>query len=167
MQEVGEMIDTSNMRASAWRSIGVGLLTTPLGMLMVYGGLVTAFDVRSSAGVDDPLLRVAFHLGLPVVVGIFGLLLAMPLISGIGMLQTAYKAEHTAGVLDGRFYLDEDGNSNQGSLTHYDYVKGIVWEEWEDQEGYHKRTVRKLNKAELREDEILRSGGYGGMGGEM
>ena len=69
--------------------------------------------------------------------------------------------DETTSRLDGRYYLDEGGNAIPGSLVHYDYLNGIVWEQWNDADGYHVRTIRKLTKAEMREDEILRNGGTG------
>lgn len=67
---------------------------------------------------------------------------------------------HTRGI-DGRYHMDWC-EAVSGVVQHFDYIRGTVWEEWEDASGYHTRTVRKLTAAEVRENEILcKSGGYG------
>ena len=142
---------TQPRRDHAKRSYGCAVPFFALGFLITVG--VIGFALPEGANPGIALVVIVF----------FNAPWVLLLIDGAGMMRDADKFdEHTASI-DDQYQLDEQGDAIPGPLTHYDYQRGIVWQEWKDSDGYHRHTVRRLTAAEMRENEILtKFGGYGG-----
>ena len=142
---------TQPLRDHAKRSYGCAVPFFALGFLITVG--VIGFALPEGANPGIALVVIVF----------FNAPWVLLLIDGAGMMRDADKFDANTMAIDGQYYTDASGHKHQGSITHYDYERGIVWQEWEDNGGYHAQTIRRLTAAEMRENEILtKFGGYGG-----